>query len=151
MKQPCCQTWKYWVKGAVPCCSESCQSSRSEEPGIHAEGVMNLAPTVGGRLSSWRWNSTACGQHLKKTLLKIVSAASASNASLNLCSKYPKGLNENSGILLIYLHLFSFSASVPEIKQNEIITHMCCFLCHQSQFIFQVISMDTQGSDPQVP
>lgn len=41
-----------------------------------------------------------------KNLLKTVSAASASNASLSLCSKYPKGLNKNSSILLIFASVF---------------------------------------------
>lgn len=37
-------------------------------PAIQAERVMKLAPTLGGTLSPRHWNSTACGQHFKKTL-----------------------------------------------------------------------------------
>lgn len=40
-----------------------------------------------------------------KKLLKIVSATSASKASLSVCSKYPKELNENSSILLIFISI----------------------------------------------
>lgn len=57
--------------------------------GIHAEGVMNLASTLGGTLTVKQhclWASLKT-KTKTKDLLKIVSAVSISNASLHLCSR----------------------------------------------------------------
>lgn len=55
--------------------------------GIHAEGVMNLASTLGGTLTVKQHCLWASLKTKTKNFLKIVSAVSISNASLHLCSR----------------------------------------------------------------
>lgn len=63
-----CENAEVRVKGAVSCCSESHQFLSQSRPGIHAEGEMNLAPTLSGTLLPRHWNSTVYEQCSKKTL-----------------------------------------------------------------------------------
>lgn len=63
-----CENAEVYVKDAVSCCSESHWSSGSEQPGTHAERVMNFASTLGVTLSPQHWNSTAYGWHFEKAL-----------------------------------------------------------------------------------
>lgn len=131
---------KVWSLAAQKVISPQGQS----RPGIHEEGVVNLAPPLGGTLSPGHWNSTAYGQRLKK-ILKIVSAASASNASLSLCSKYAE-VEWQLSILLIFTFL-PCPCTRNKMKWTPI--HVSFSVTKASAF--QVRSVDPQGGHPWVP
>ena len=94
------------VKGAVSCCSECHQFSRSEQVWDSWRRGDKHCPTSGWHIVTLTLKHHCLWTAFWKKFSKIVSASFSSNASPYLCSEYPKGFNENSSILLKFTSIF---------------------------------------------